>query len=164
MLFKLAENGKGKFNGTHDHPLYDRWNHLFGRCYRDGTKAYSEYGARGIRVCERWKDFSLFLEDMGPPPTSKHVLDRIDPSLHYTPDNVRWVTPSENNRNIRGYGKSKYKGVKQNGRGFAVTLVNTKNQRIHLGTYDTELEAAEIYNRACLFFEIEYARLNKIER
>lgn len=72
------------------------------RCYREYNKSYSQYGGRGIKVCDRWKyNFLYFLEDMGKRPFPNAQIDRIDNDGNYEPDNCRWVTPSENLRNRR---------------------------------------------------------------
>ena len=55
--------------------------------------------ARGITVCERWNDFAAFIEDMGPRPSPKHTIGRIDNDLGYSPDNCRWELPYEQTKN-----------------------------------------------------------------
>lgn len=82
---------------------YRIWINMRIRCDKPSATGYENYGGRGIRVCERWhSSFANFVADMGPRPSSRHQLDRIDNDGHYEPGNVRWALPIDqlNNRRV----------------------------------------------------------------
>lgn len=80
---------------------YRKWDSMLGRCYRPSHPAFRWYGARGIGVCDRWRNsFDAFLADMGEAPPGLW-LDRIDGTKDYGPGNCRWVTPAESAANRR---------------------------------------------------------------
>ena len=63
------------------------------------NKRFKYYGARGIRICERWMKFENFLADMGKRPTGvtparkdQFTLDRKENDGNYEPGNCRWAT------------------------------------------------------------------------
>jgi len=81
-------------------PEYTNWFGAKLRCSRPKDKCYHLYGGRGITMCDEWvKSFDQFLKDMGPKPSPKHELDRIDSDGNYEPSNCRWVTHTDNIRN-----------------------------------------------------------------
>ena len=72
------------------------------RCYDEKNNRYINYGARGIRVCDRWlgnNGFDNFIDDIGFKPTSLHSLDRIDVNGNYEPSNCRWADEKTQKRN-----------------------------------------------------------------
>lgn len=81
---------------------YQIWRGMKGRCELPKHASYKYYGARGIKVCDRWSSsFENFFADMGPRPSAKHSLDRIHNDGDYEPDNCRWATGKVQFRNQR---------------------------------------------------------------
>jgi hypothetical protein len=78
--------------------LYNTWAQMLSRCNNPKAQSYKYYGAKGIKVCDRWKSFENFYTDMGEKPDGK-TLDRIDSSGDYSKENCRWSTANEQARN-----------------------------------------------------------------
>ena len=84
-----------------ERPGYKSWENMRARCKNPNHANYSEYGGRGITVCERWDGSLLnFLADMGEQPPGMS-LDRIDPDGNYEPKNCQWANQSQQNINRR---------------------------------------------------------------
>jgi len=80
---------------------YHSWRNMMRRCYDPRNPSYLNYGGRGIRVCDQWRnDFKRFVNDVGDRPIGK-TLDRIDNDKNYQPGNVRWATAKEQARHRR---------------------------------------------------------------
>lgn len=119
--------------------IYSVWTGMKSRCYYEKNENYINYGARGIKVCERWKSsFINFYEDMGDKPSVKHQLDRIDNDGDYEPSNCRWVTPSENCLNRRNKeNKTGFKNIKVTPYGaYRARIVREGCERISLTRLD----------------------------
>ena len=101
---------KRRPHGDTGTPTYNCWHSMMKRCvWRSDAFRYQGV----VSVCNRWRDYRLFLEDMGERPSVGHSLDRIDNKKGYEPGNVRWATPMEqcanktNNRWIEINGEKK---------------------------------------------------------
>jgi hypothetical protein len=79
---------------------YSAWCAMHTRCSPDYKQA-KYYFERGIGICDRWHDYSLFLADMGERPEGLR-LDRIDDAIGFQPDNCRWSSRSVQGRHTRG--------------------------------------------------------------
>lgn len=97
----IARSVHGHARTGHHSVEYKTWCGMRRRCTNSNERSWPRYGGRGIRVCERWNSFELFLLDMGPKPSPQHSIDRIDPDGNYEPSNCRWATLDEQNRNKR---------------------------------------------------------------
>lgn len=130
-------------------PEYLAWDNMIARCYRPRHESYKNYGARGIRVCLKWRhSFVSFLRDMKKRPSVRHTLDRRDGTKNYTPSNCRWATRRQQNLNRRLHRKNKpgkhAKFVTFNKGAFIahVTVLGTRKQK-YLGRFRTEIEAVK---------------------
>lgn len=90
-------NGRQPVHGMTGTPIHTRWWGMMQRCYQPSNDSYKKYGAKGITVCDRWHDFTLFYQDMGEAPAN-HELDRRDPLQGYSPENCQWLHKNEHRR------------------------------------------------------------------
>lgn len=98
---KTLTTTPGEIIPNHKHGLcgtkeYRAWLAMKCRCSDDRRHNAHRYVGRGITVCERWNNsFESFLDDVGPAPTAKHSLGRINNDKNYEPGNCRWETAKE---------------------------------------------------------------------
>lgn len=115
---------------------YARWKSMMARCHNKNATNYKYYGALGITVCERWHDFTAFLDDMGECISRSMTLDRIYNSKGYEPGNCRWVTQAEQNKKRSHCVQITFNGITQNVSDWAAYIgisTNALNQRLYLG-------------------------------
>lgn len=130
---------------------YGIWKQMRYRCSNPSNNGYQDYGAKGIKVCQRWKEsFENFIEDMGisPPETS---LDRIDVKGDYCKNNCRWASQSIQNfnQNIRVNNKSGKTGVSwdaERSKWFVRICVDGKNK--NLGRFSSYEDAVKVREQA----------------
>ena len=123
-------NKNGLTHGGSKTPEYKIWNAMRFRCNGVNNPWYHNYGGRGIRVCARWDDFSNFLADMGPRPSSNHSIERLDVNGNYEPRNCIWQTWDKQCLNKRTNRRITRRGVTKTVKEWA-DFLKIKPQIIH---------------------------------
>ncbi len=119
------------------------------RCHNDNNERYCDYGGRGITVCEEWEISSKAFIEWGLSFgwSEGLTIDRIDNDIGYCPENCRFVTKAENNRNrrlIKSTNTSGFCGVYFNkkGSGHWMAYVKVDSKMKNIGYFDTKESAA----------------------
>ena len=148
--------------------LYRIWTNMKDRVFNTKNKRYSDYGCRGITICDDWLDVQNFYNwamSNGYEENKGLSIDRIDNNGNYEPSNCRWTTQTIQNRNqrIQANNTSGYKGVsyhKVSNKYIAQICVNKK--QIYLGSYPTAEDGAVAYNNYIIENNLEGFILNKL--
>jgi hypothetical protein len=93
-------NRSRRTHGQWGTPIHKVWSMMLQRCGNPKHNRFHRYGGRGITVCDRWRSFQNFFEDMGARPPGM-TLDRRDNDRGYEPGNCRWATRKEQSKNQR---------------------------------------------------------------
>lgn len=143
--------------------IYKIWTSMKQRCGNPNDKGFKYYGARGILVCDRWKEFKNFYEDMGDIPEGKS-LDRIDNNGNYEKDNCRWATHKQQSRNTRRNIFVEWDGKKQTVKDWADELGFTRsgiNRRIKNWSVDEAFTTEKLLHGVQYLSEADVIEMRK---
>lgn len=131
--------------------LYAIYRAMLDRCTNPNNSEFENYGGRGIVVCERWKDVSLFFEDMESSYSENLTLDREDYNGNYCKENCSWKDTSWQSYNKRQHplntsSKSGVSFSKDRQKWEAYISVNKK--KINLGRFDSFEDAVRVREQA----------------
>lgn len=146
-LFKDAKSYK---------TIYTKWHDMIRRCYEPKCSNYKYYGARGIRVCDEWRNedglynFCKWIISVGydfSKSGREQSLDKINNDGNYEPSNCRLATPSIQNGNMRTKTQTGYKGVRLHATGSVFyTTVKINGVVFHIGDSKSKNECARMRN------------------
>jgi len=130
-------------HGDHKSPEYEAWCNIVQRCSNKNHPCYEYYGGRGIVLCAAWRDYTVFIKDVGRRPSPKHSIERIDNDKSYEPSNVRWATRGEQMRNTRRTRLITFNGKTQCLKDWAYTLgIPPKTLQARIVDYGWSVEEA----------------------
>lgn len=137
-----------KTHGMSRTPEYGIYQGMIKRCYNHNAQFFEHYGWRGISVCDRWRGdhgFHNFMEDMGPRPSPKHSIERVENNGNYEPENCIWLLRVEQPKNRRTSVILELNGVRRCQNDFADFL---KINRVTVAVYlNRGWSAEQIYER-----------------
>jgi hypothetical protein len=157
-------------NGCKTHGLagtneFTIWSGMLGRCYTETHGKYYNYGALGIQVSDDWRNsFEVFLSDMGPRPSNKHSIERVDTKGNYCKENCIWtddLSMQAYNTKLRSNNKSGRTGVRISSKkkGTWLAEITFQYEVIRFGPFETFEEAVKAREEA----ELKYFGFNKKE-
>lgn len=160
---------KHRTHGMTGSRVFVMYSNMFQRCENPNHKSYDNYGARGIKVCDEWRnDCEAFINWAMKNGYQDHLtIDRVDSDAGYFPSNCRFVdrkAQAQNRRKREGL-KTEYIGTRvdpDTGNYNARLMVD--GGRVNIGTFKTEIEAAIARDRYILDNGLQYSKLNILKR
>lgn len=118
MTVATERTGRAKshfIHGMRHSKIYTVWCNMKARCNNPNDKRYDRYGGRGIKICPEWENsfIAFYTWAMESGYQENLTIDRIDNNRGYSPDNCRWATRAEQNRNFSGNHLITYQGRTQ---------------------------------------------------
>ena len=110
----ILKNGTTTTHGLSKTKIYNTWNSMKARCFNPKSCSYKRYGARGITVCEEWKNsFEEFYSwSIQNGYNENLTIERIDNNGNYCPENCKWISQKQQCRNRRTNIEFEYMGEK----------------------------------------------------
>lgn len=140
---RFTKHGGSRSSKKGVHPLYETWKGMHARCNNANHKLWKNYGGRGIAVCDKWSDFSLFVEDMFHSWRPSLTIERKDNNKGYHPDNCIWadrIVQANNKRNtvwVEIYGRIQPVAVWCRELGLNAGSVNAHARKLNKSHMDT---------------------------
>ncbi len=140
-----------KTHGMTNTAPYRSWANMLTRTTNKNSRDYEFY--KDKVPPKRWFTFELFWEDMKDGYAEGLSIDRIDNDAPYSKENCRWTTQEVQTRNtrlLRSTNTTGYRGIRQTPSGRWATRINHNGKLQHVGTFDTDVLAAEAYDKYVL--------------
>ena len=162
----ISISQKNSTHGLSNSPLFIVWQNMKARCYNKNHPRFKDWGARGISVCEEWKnDFMSFYNwALNNGYSSLLSIDRKENDGNYTPLNCRWVNKSiqsQNTRILMSTNTTGFRGVHLNKYGKYRATIHIDGKNKHLGYFSSDVEAAIAYNNYVIVNKLNNT-INKI--
>lgn len=124
-------------------PIYKKWEGMKKRCLNKNERSYKDYGGRGIKICEKWMEFTGFYEDMAESFVEGLSIERIDNNGDYCKENCKWIPVEKQARNKRTVKKFPFRGKLMTIPEIAILVgLKTDTLRARIKKYGWSIEKA----------------------